>query len=219
MALTTLALVVGLALGLAAGGRLRRLGRWPVRGSALLVAGVAAQLLAVLLGGRAALTALLCGYGLLLAFALANLSRAGMGLVVLGLGLNALVIAADGGMPVRGRAAVAAGVATPVQVARLAHPGPYLRPLAGSRHHLARSSDHLLALSDTVPLRPLREVVSFGDLVLALGVADVAVHLVEPRRPAHARRRWARDGLHLAGRRRGGRRGRTTVRGWAPSVR
>lgn len=220
MALTILALVVGLGLGLAAGGRLGRLGRRPVRRPALLVAGIAAQLLAALLGGRPALALLLCAYGLLLAFALANLSLTGMGLVVLGLGLNALVIAADGGMPVTGAAAVAAGVATQAQVHRLAHPGPDLRPVSSGRHHLARSSDHLLVLSDALPLRPLGEVVSFGDLVLAVGVIDVAARLVRPRRPVHARRRWVRGGAHLAGPSRGGRRrGGSSVREWQPSVR
>jgi hypothetical protein len=189
MAFVLVALAAGLALGLATGGRLANLGRRPVRGWLLLAAGVAADLAGGHVSGVAAVVVTLIGYGFVMAFALANLGLTGMGLVVVGLALNALVMSVDVGMPVRGPAVVAAGLGTPAQVARLAHPDPGLQVMNGS-HHLAGLGDYLTALSDTIPLPFFGEVASFGDLILAVGLADVAFNLTRPRRhPAHARRR------------------------------
>ncbi|MGH9062829.1 MAG: DUF5317 family protein [Acidimicrobiales bacterium] len=190
MAFTLIALAVGLAIGLASGGRLANAGRRSVQALALLGLGIVAEVLAAVLGGVAGTALTVCAYALLLAFALANLVLVGMGLVVVGLALNALVIVVDGGMPVEGPAAVAAGIATPAQVSRLAHLGPDLRPVGDGRHHLAGPGDRLRPLDDRLPLGPLGEVLSFGDLVLAVGLVDVAAHLTRPlRRPARAGRR------------------------------
>ena len=35
-------------------------------------------------------------------------------------------------------------------------------------------------LGDVLPVRPVHEVVSFGDLILALGLADVVFRLLRP---------------------------------------
>ncbi|MGH9069328.1 MAG: hypothetical protein ACRD0J_17830, partial [Acidimicrobiales bacterium] len=79
-------------------------------------------------------------------------------------------------------------------------------------HHLAGPGDHLVALADVVPLAPLSEVVSAGDLVLAVGLASLAAGLTRPRRRAvHTRRHVRRPSLFLgrAGRHRAGKRGRS----------
>jgi hypothetical protein len=47
-------------------------------------------------------------------------------------------------------------------------------------HHEQRSSDKLLILGDVVPISPIGEVVTFGDLILAVGLIDVIVHLMRP---------------------------------------
>jgi hypothetical protein len=69
----------------------------------------------------------------------------------------------------------------PVGRKALAHagrnPGVYV-----AEHHLQRSSDKLLILGEVVPIAPLSEVVSFGDLILAVGLVDVLVHLMRPAR-------------------------------------
>lgn len=188
MGLTFAALAAGLVIGVATGGRLSNLGRRAVRAWPLLAAGLAVGLLGGQLPGLAAVVCTLCAYALLIAFGLRNLVLTGMGLVLIGLSLNALVMAVDGGMPVQGPALVAAGLATPAQLASLSGPHPSLRPVAG-RHHLAGPSDSLRALGDTVPLAPFGEVASFGDLILAVGLADVMFRLTRPRRPpAHSRR-------------------------------
>jgi hypothetical protein len=55
------------------------------------------------------------------------------------------------------------------------------------KHHLERSSDRLLFLADVIPARPFRAVVSFGDVAMTVGVANVIVHLMQPA-PARVRR-------------------------------
>jgi hypothetical protein len=118
---------------------------------------------------------LLASYLCLLAFALANVRLVGMALVAVGIALNIIPIALNRGMPVRHDAVVAARISTAERV-------HFLR--TDHKHHMERPGDRLMILADILPVRPLREVLSFGDVVLALGVADVLFHLVRGG-PAH----------------------------------
>lgn len=178
MRFTLVAVVVGLVVGLLAGGRPRHIASRPFRRWPLLATGLAVQVASARIGGRPGLVLLVAAYGLLVAFAAVNATRVGMWMVALGIGLNLLAIALNGGMPVRPEAVVAAGIAGPGRVDVLRLDG---------KRHLERPSDRLLALSDVIPVRPLREVLSFGDLVMGVGLADVLVHLLRPpRRAAHA---------------------------------
>ncbi len=173
MGFTLVAVAVGLGLGLAAGGRPRYVADHPIRGTGLLVAGLLLQVFGALVNlGGATNVAILGSYALLVAFAAVNLRLVGMTIVTLGLAANFIVIAVNGGMPVRGQSIVSAG-ATPAQVPHLHY---------GSKRHLERPSDRLTLLADVVPVRPLHEVVSFGDLVMAVGVADVIFHLLQRRK-------------------------------------
>jgi hypothetical protein len=181
MRFTAIAVGVGLLVGVLIGGRFRHLGTRPLRMWPFLVAGIVLQLPlldALGFGG------MLASYACLLVFALANVHLVGMALVAIGIMLNAAVIACNGGMPVHRGAIVAAGIVEEGRVDSV-H--------TDDKHHLQRPTDRLTALADTIPVRPLREVVSFGDVVLAVGVADVLAHLL--RRPSpRARRQLARDG-------------------------
>jgi hypothetical protein len=125
----------------------------------------------------------LVSYGTLAAFALRNLRLTGMGVVAVGLVLNIIPIAVNRGMPVRASAIVEARVARPDEIATLGF---------GGKRHLEGRSDHLKALGDILPDWVFHEVLSFGDLVMAVGIADVFVHLlrpprrrVSPREPSH----------------------------------
>jgi hypothetical protein len=175
MVFTGIAAAAGLLAGLLGGGSVRRLGDrkfmlWP-----LLPLGVALQLPlfeALGFGG------LLASYVCLLVFALANVRFVGMGLVAVGIAANMMPIALNRGMPVDREAVVSAGITT---ISRL-------RTLDLDRkHHLERSDDTALVLGDIIPVRPLHEVVSFGDVVLSVGVADVLYHLMR-HRLRHGRR-------------------------------
>lgn len=168
MSFIVAALVGGLVLGLVRGGRLRNLADVTFRAWPVLALGAAVQLLVegAGLGGGVGFALVLVSYGLLVAFAVANLVRPGMPLVLLGILLNALVIAVNGGMPVKAEAIVAAGLAdTPAEARALDF---------GGKRHVAGPDDRLLVLGDVLPV-PIGagEVLSYGDLVLALGAAGV----------------------------------------------
>lgn len=139
----------------------------------MLLAGVALQLLAgpVGVGGRPGTTAVAASYVCLLGFTLANWSVAAMPIVVVGLVLNATVILVNGGMPVRAEAVSSVGLDTDeLDAADL-----------GAKRHLEGPDDRLTFLGDVLPLPPLGEVVSVGDVVLAVGVAGLLFRALRPR--------------------------------------
>jgi hypothetical protein len=103
-------------------------------------------------------------YALLIGFCLANVANKGMSVVAFGIFLNALVIVVNGGMPIR--------------------TDPVFRETV--KHHAERPSDSLTFLGDIIVLRPLNQALSFGDLILLVGLVDVLVHR---SRPAPIRRR------------------------------
>lgn len=186
------AAVVGALLGWATGGRLGNVGRHPLRAVPLLGAGVVLPVLAELDAFDAVSLGLVLGsMACLLVFCGLNLRLVGMGVVAVGLALNALVMTLNGAMPVRTTALVRAGVADDAGDAR----GLDL----GARRRLERPDDRAAVLGDVLPVAPLRQVLSFGDLVVAAGTTDVVVHLMRRRRSRPAGDRQG------GGRQRGGR--------------
>ena len=161
-----MAVGLGFVLALVLGGRFRNLTGRSLRVWFLLPLGLALQLASI--EGRGDtwpfLLALL-SYGCLFAFALANLSVTGFWMIALGLTLNAFAVGLNHGMPV-GRKA-------------LNHVGP-TGGVYAAEHHVQRSSDKLLILGDVVPITPIGEIVSFGDLIFGVGLVDVIVHLMRP---------------------------------------
>ena len=129
----------------------------------------------------------LISYVGLLAFAIANIRLVGMPVVLVGLLCNLAVISANGGMPVRADAIVAAHVAEREALDTLDF---------GAKRHLEQDDDVLTFLGDIIPVRPTREVVSFGDLILAIGIADVIFRLLKPVE-VRARREERAETIHL----------------------
>jgi hypothetical protein len=155
MRLVAFAIVVGVALGYATGGRLRNLGDVRFRHAWAGLAGVALQFLPV--EGAAGALVLVASFALLLFVAIANRRLPGFGLVVAGLCLNLLVIAVNDGMPVTSQAVVASGQADTLDD---------LRADGGSKHHLAGPEDDLLVLADRFAIPPpVGQAVSVGDVV------------------------------------------------------
>jgi hypothetical protein len=163
--------------------------RWP----AALTLGVVLQWAPELLGSseEAAFGLVAASYVALAAFALVNLRLVGMPIVVLGLALNGAVIAVNGGMPVRADAVTAAGLAESVESVKSLD--------FGSKRHLEGQDDRMAILGDVIPVRPLGEVLSFGDLVLSAGVGNLLFRLLKPsrrhRRAPNLRRDEAADGV------------------------
>jgi uncharacterized protein DUF5317 len=189
MRFTLIALGIGFVLALALGGRPRNLAGRSFSWWLLLPAGLALQVVASQThGSTAPLVLLLASYGCLVGFATANLRLTGMWMVVLGFLMNALVIGVNHGMPVRRSALRTVGVNASVQ---------------SVKHHAERPSDKLTFLADIIPVTPLGEVLSFGDVILAVGVIDVLVNLMRPpkrreRESDLARVLPPRDRLHIS---------------------
>lgn len=92
-------------------------------------------------------------YGLLLTFCFLNLSVRGMAVVAVGVALNAFVIGLNHGMPT-------------VAVDD--------KPVTPSALHIPRSdTDILPMLGDAIVMPITRETISFGDLIIAVGLMNV----------------------------------------------
>ena len=172
MGFTAAAVAAGVVLGLALGGRPSNIGRRPLQLVSVLVVSVALQALAesVDIDDALGLAIVLVSYAGLSAFAVANIRLVGMPVVLVGLACNLAVITVNGGMPVDREAIVAAGVATDAEIDHLDF---------GAKRHL-EDGDRLMFLGDVVPVSLTSEVLSFGDLILAFGVADVIFRLLRP---------------------------------------
>lgn len=170
----TLALAVtsGLAIGLARPPGGRHLARPHVEQVGLLVVGAALNALSVALSGPLAVASLLASLAVLIAVAFVNRRITGVAVVGLGLLVNLVAVAVNGGMPVRAGALEAAGL----QVGELVEP-----------RHLETSGDPLPVLGDVLPVPLLGEVLSFGDLIIVFGAAD-AVRELSRRRARTASR-------------------------------
>jgi hypothetical protein len=173
MSFTVGALVVGVALGFLTGGRARNVNRRSLELVWLLVVSVVLQTAAELLdlSETLALAMVLVSYVGLAAFAVANFRLVGMPVVFVGLLCNLAVITVNSGMPVRAEAIVASGAATAEELPTLEF---------GAKRHLEDDDDILVVLGDIIPVPATNEVVSFGDLILAVGVADVVFRLLKP---------------------------------------
>ena len=100
---------------------------------------------------------------ILLLFVAVNFRVAGMWLLFIGLALNFIVIAANGGMPVSRHALEASGQADVLQL---------LLKDEGAKHHLLTSDDRLTFLADVIPVAgPIKQVVSVGDAFVYSGLA------------------------------------------------
>jgi hypothetical protein len=169
MAVYLVGLTSGLLLGVLTGGRLRAVvevaPRWP-----LTAFGAVAALGVIRLGVGDGGALLALTLGVAAATAAANRHVAGMGVVAVGLVANLVPVVLDGGTPVDRAALEAAGAARPVEG---------LLPT----QHLAGERTSLPALSARIPV-PGGFVVSFGDLIIAVGLAAAASSAT--RRPHRA---------------------------------
>jgi hypothetical protein len=174
----TLAIVVvAVAVSYARGGRLGVLADAPIRAPWLLFLGLGAQLGVDLAAGRgyladaggAGLTILVLSQVLVVGWLLLHRHLAGVWLVALGLALNAVVIAANGAMPVDPAAVRALGL------------GELEVPIG--KHTLLTEGTRLPWLADIIPVPPLRSIVSVGDIVIAVGLLPLT----------HALMTWGRD--------------------------
>jgi hypothetical protein len=111
---------------------------------------------------------LVASYVLILGFCARNLVLRGMSVVLIGIACNALVITLNQGMPVK-------------------FPAKFRNEsfaLTTVKHHPQQHGEQLRFLSDIIiVLHPFDVAMSFGDLILAVGLCDVAFNASrDPRR-------------------------------------
>jgi len=155
------ALVLALVLVPLTGGSFKRLARLEFEAPWLLFVGLGIQLVlqltSVIPESRAddlGFALLLGSYALILSFGVLNLRITGMSVVTIGIALNVVVIALNQGMPYK------------------APEGTKLETTV--KHRTERNDDLLTILEDRIIVPgPLEESVSFGDLILAIGIIDV----------------------------------------------
>ena len=172
MWLFLLAVLVGIVVGKLRSGGLAHLALVRVRSLTLLILGTALAIGPGVLGFGGGFLQW-SSFALLAMFGVRNLSLVGMPIFLLGLTLNFLPVAANGGMPVRQSALVGAGLATHESVDQLD---------LGSRRHLATPGDSLMPFADIIPVPSLNGVYSFGDFVMAMGLGNIVVAASRPRR-------------------------------------
>lgn len=143
---------LGIAAGLALGGRFARITSLQIRWLPALVIAVVTRLLAPSLGDLAA-AAYVVAFAGIVAVAIANRRLPGMGYVAAGSALNLLVVAANGGMPVDPEAAAFANVGVPED----------------GLHRTLDQETRLPLLADVIPVGLFRSVYSVGDVLLAFG--------------------------------------------------
>jgi len=175
-----IAMLVALLLPLVTGGSYQRLLDTRVSWTWMLAAGLGVQLLLEFVSPprqywhNVGFGLLVASYALILAFVGRNLLLRGMSIVLIGIACNALVITVNQGMPVK------------------LPPAWRNQSFAQAtvKHHPRQPGEQLLFLSDIIVLRhPYDTVMSFGDLILAVGLCDVAFHASRrPRRRHRARR-------------------------------
>lgn len=130
------------------------------------------------------------GYGLLvgsnvllLVFVARNVVLRGMSIVFIGIACNAIVITLNHGMPVK--------------LPREWRTESWAK--ATVKHHPQKDGEKLLALSDIIIVRdPLNNVLSFGDLILGVGLCDVAYNA--SRNPKRGKRKAQRRVARLTAR-------------------
>lgn len=174
MIITTIAVLIGLGIGLLRGGRISNLRGvnvvlWPV-----LAVGLVLQAAAESFDLPGALSISIIGMFLILVGLGFNSHIRGVGIAGFGVLLNLLVTVANGHVPIRFEAIEAAGLlndanVTPEQVN------------VGGLGELETADTRLAILGDVIPLELFSTVISFGDLITLAGIIVIAQNLLESR--------------------------------------
>lgn len=189
-------IVLAILLGYLIGGRLRRLEAMDLQWWPLVLIGLGIQFVPLPEGdtGNDLLIrtgVLAISYSLLVLFALVNVRMPGMPLVLLGLACNAVVIVANGGMPVSEEALRDSEQEDVIQ---------FLVEEGADKHHLLEDRDVLTFLADVIPVPPpIRQAISIGDVFVYLGLIWLVAATMRARTPSERASPGRRRGKHRPG--------------------
>jgi hypothetical protein len=149
-------------------GSFKRLGRLHLHGLWLLLIAVGIQVVLEFVDFPEAriddlgLAILLASYALIFAFCYLNRRTSGMAIVAIGIGLNVLVIALNGGMPTKDDVTERNGREVHVPIER------------SVKHKPLEDSDQLDFLGDVITIPGFTsQQFSVGDIVIGIGVVDI----------------------------------------------
>ncbi len=176
MLLTPLAIIAGLAVGIARGGKPENLRTMALRWTPLLIIGLVLQTVGDQFSWGGGAIMLLIGSFLLITALGRNLHLKGMTIVSVGLLLNLTVLVFNGHVPTRLSALIKAGKAD-------ADVDPDRISGIGQVGQLETVDTTLPILGDVIPIPVVNEVVSFGDLIMIAGLFVLFMNLLLlPRR-------------------------------------
>jgi hypothetical protein len=180
MLVYVIAIVVAILIVPLTGGQFRQLARIQLRRPWMLFAGLILQVVIELVDLPRAryddvgLAILLASYVLIIGFGLSNLLLTGMGVITVGIALNAFVIALNQGMPYR------------------APEGERIERTV--KHHREGPDDILPELGDYIVLgSPVDASISFGDLIISVGLVDLTFRASRRSRRSRSRPRDTTD--------------------------
>jgi len=171
-----LAVIIGFAAGLIRRGRLRsilgvRIASLPLLALAVGI-GFATDQFDLPQPGWWAFAGLVAA----LIFTIRNLMIVGMAVIGVGIIVNLVPIVLNGATPVRAEALVEAG---------MVETGDLDRVVVSGARAIADEDTRLGWLGDTIPIAVADQVVSFGDLIMLIGVANTIANLMLRRRRRH----------------------------------
>jgi len=172
------ALPIGMFLGLIAGGSFTNLHVLSVRVWYLLVPAVAiVSVMAVDRDPPAEWLLLPVALVLFAIVAFRNIAIMGMTIVGVGIVANLVPVLINGDMPVSEDAVIQAGLAdsTNIDQVRL-----------GAGRRFEEPGDYLVTLGAIVPVEPVKEVLTFGDLIVIAGLINVGFRVIKPQQRLRA---------------------------------
>jgi hypothetical protein len=180
MSVLVVAIVLGVVLGYVFGGKVGNVRRLRFRWWGLGILALGVQLLPLPTGTATSDTVvrtafLFVSLASLLMFVLLNLRTPAMALVAIGLVANAIVVTANGKMPVTRDALRASGHAALVRDAEL---------LGNDRYELSSTDDTFVFLADTIGIPPpFGVVMSIGDLFIFGGLVLLMAEVMQKQTP------------------------------------
>lgn len=177
MLLSLCAFGLGCLVGRVRGGKWAGVAETRLHAKGLLIGGITTVLVLTLIGPAFPIGWLVVGYVCFFAFGIKNLQITGMIVLLIGLMMNLAPALANGAVPVSDRALISVGDTNAAGF-----------PIIEGVRESTSTATALSALGDVVPVPLANVVVSLGDLVILVAIADIAANLM-----LRARRRQPDD--------------------------
>jgi len=194
MWLLVLTIAAAIVVVIVTRGDFRQLGQLKIAGAWLLFVGLAIQIALEFIDfneeqmDTIGYGLLMASYAFILSFCFANIAIRGFGVIAVGVALNALVIGLNQGMPT-------------VAIGNDADGNRVEKPVERTVKHRQEGDDDLLGdLGDKIVLpEPFDTAVSFGDLIMSVGICELAYYGTRRRRRRGAGARTQRVAQTRAG--------------------